>query len=81
MMKQNNLGKYFKFTDSESQHINREAWDERQYSYNSWDDRNWLKNVCWNRFYLENFKQKKGGFMFGIALIISILALYWWSAT
>lgn len=80
-MKQNNLGKCFKFTEADSQHINREAWDERQFSYNSWDDRHWLKNVCWNKFYLENFKQKRGGIMFGLFLIVAILALYWWSAT
>lgn len=76
-----NLGKCFKFTDTETQHINREAWDERQFSYNSWDDRYWLKNVCWNNLYLQNFTQKKGGFMFGLFLIVAILALYWWSAT
>lgn len=53
------LGTNFKFADTDTQHVNRESWDERNYSLNAWDDNRVMKDVYIPPYWLYKQQRKR----------------------
>lgn len=76
------LGTNFRFAKVDETHVNREAWDERHYTFNAWDANEKIRNCRWDEYryhIMKNSKLQRRKQMTTFLILIGIIGLMLWA--